>query len=192
MAGIKPKFEPDPAQETLDKARPAPHIAVPVALPPSCKMTTVAEPFSFELRDQITVEKKDEKIKQICEEEKKVKEFHAKSIMKEDAVKPFIQRMAPTKPEPFKLQIEERVGVRLFKLQDDVKEKLEEQKKAAQFKTSEPKVGTCIPLASKNYNSPFCRFWLKHLSCHLSSHSEKYQTLSCTRIGELRRGRPLI
>ena len=159
MADKEPKFESDPASEPVDKARPAPNRGVPVALPPSCKKMTVAEPFSFERRDRITMEKKEEKIKQIYEE-KKAREFHAKPNTKENAVKvpAILQRMAPTKPEPFKLQIEERVEARLSKWQDDVKEELEEQKKDAQFKASEPKVGTCIPFVIKNYNSPFCRF----------------------------------
>ena len=143
MADRKPKYEPEPAPEPVVKSRPAPHRGVPVALPPPCKKSTVAEPFSFERRDQITMEKKEEKIKQIYEDEKKAREFHAKPIMKEDAVKvPAMQRVAPTKPEPFKLQIEERVEARLSKWQDDVEKELEEQKKAAQFKATEPTVST--------------------------------------------------
>ena len=48
---------------------------------------------------------------QLHEEEKKAREFHAKPILKEDVVKiPVAKPAAPTKIEPFKLQIEERVG----------------------------------------------------------------------------------
>eukprot|EP00090_Calanus_glacialis_P044282 TRINITY_DN7885_c0_g1_i1.p1 TRINITY_DN7885_c0_g1~~TRINITY_DN7885_c0_g1_i1.p1 ORF type:complete len:750 (-),score=309.01 TRINITY_DN7885_c0_g1_i1:165-2360(-) len=155
MADRKPRFEPEPAPEPVVKARPAPHRGVPVALPPPCKKSTVAEPFSFERRDQITMEKKEEKIKQIYEEEKKAREFHAKPIMKEDAVKvPAMQRVAPTKPEPFKLQIEERVEARLSKWQDDVEKELEEQKKAAQFKATDSKVLDKAPFMPKPSDKP--------------------------------------
>ena len=133
--------DPEPAPEPVVKVRPAPHRGVPVALPPPCKKSTIAEPFSFEKRDKLTMEKKEEKIKQIHEEEKKAREFHAKPIMKEDAVKvPEMQRIAPTKPEPFKLQIEERVEARLTQWQENVEKELVEQKRAAEFKATEPKV----------------------------------------------------
>merc|ERR1719233_112187 len=62
-------------------------------------------------------------------------------IMKEDAVKvPEMQKIAPTKPEPFKLQIKERVEARLTQWQENVEKELEEQKRAAEFKATEPKV----------------------------------------------------
>ena len=83
---------------------------------------------------------------QLHEEEKKAREFHAKPILKEDVVKiPVAKPAAPTKVEPFKLQIEERVGERLTKWEENMKKELEEQKKAALFKASEPKV-SCLLL----------------------------------------------
>ena len=99
------------------------------------------EPFSFENRDKAMFEKKEEKIKQVLEEEKKAREFHAKPILKEDAVKmPARQPQQPTKVEPFKLQIEERCEERLAKWQEGVEKELSDQRKAALFKASEPKV----------------------------------------------------
>jgi len=155
MADRKPKFEPEPAPEPVVKARPAPHRGVPVALPPPCKKSTVAEPFSFAERDRVTMEKKEEKIKQIYEEEKKAREFHAKPIMKEDAMKvPAKQPQATTKPEPFKLQIEERVEARLTQWQENVEKELEDQKKAALFKASEPRVLTQVPFVPKPSDKP--------------------------------------
>lgn len=181
---MKLKFEPDPDPEPRVKARPASHCGVPVALPPHWKRSTVAEPFSFECKDQITIEKKEEKIKQIYEEKKKAREFHAKPIMKENAVKiPVIKFVTPFNPAPFKLQTDASVEVSLSKWQDDVEEELEKQKS----KAHEPKVCTCIPSVSNNNISSFCRFKIKHLSCH----SETYQTLPCSWIGELM-WRPLV
>ena len=123
------------------RARPAPHRGVPVLLPPHPRKATLPEPFSFEKRDQAMFEKKEEKIKQVLEEEKKAREFHAKPILKEDAVKmPARQPQQPTKVEPFKLQIEERCEERLAKWQEGVEKELSDQRKAALFKASEPKV----------------------------------------------------
>jgi len=155
MADRKPRMEPEPAPEPVVKVRPAPHRGVPVALPPPCKKSTIAAPFSFERRDKLTMEKKEEKIKQIHEEEKKAREFHAKPIMKEDAVKvPEMQKIAPTKPEPFKLQIKERVDARLTQWQENVEKELEEQKRAAEFKASEPKVLDKAPFVPKPSDKP--------------------------------------
>lgn len=155
MADRKPRMEPEPAPEPVVKVRPAPHRGVPVALPPPCKKSTIAEPFSFDKRDKLTMEKKEEKIKQIYEEEKKAREFHAKPIMKEDAVKvPEMQKIAPTKPEPFKLQIKERVEARLTQWQENVEKELEEQKRAAEFKATEPKVLDKAPFVPKPSDKP--------------------------------------
>lgn len=139
MAERKPRAEPEPEPEPVPRARPVPHRGVPVVIPPI--KSTLPEPFSFAERDRMTQQKKEEKIKQLHEEEKKAREFHAKPILKEDVVKiPVAKPAAPTKVEPFKLQIEERVGERLTKWEENMKKELEEQKKAALFKASEPKV----------------------------------------------------
>ena len=101
------------------------------------------------------MEKKEEKIKQIYEEEKKAREFHAKPIMKEDAVKvPEMQKIAPTKPEPFKLQIKERVDARLTQWQENVEKELEEQKRAAEFKATEATVLEKAPFVPKPSDKP--------------------------------------
>ena len=144
MVDRKPKKDPEPVLLPATKVRAAPHRGVPVSLqtlPPNSKKTTVAEPFSFEQRDKLMIEKKEEKIRQYIAEEKKAREFHAQPIMKEEVVKlPLIHKVAPTKPEPFKLQIEERVENRLTQWQANVEKELEDQKKAAVFKANEPKV----------------------------------------------------
>ena len=141
MAERKTRVEPEPEPEPVVRARPAPHRGVPILLPPNPRKTTLPTPFSFETRDKALIEKKEEKIKQILEEEKKAREFHAKPIMKEEAIKmPARQAPAPTKVEPFKLAIEERVEERLHKWQVSVEKELEAQRKAALFKATDPKV----------------------------------------------------
>ena len=141
MLEMKAKPEPEPEPAPVVKARPAPHRGVPVLLPPHPRKATQPEPFSFETRDKAMIEKKEEKIKRILEEEKKAREFHAKPILKEDAVKmPALKPLATTKVEPFKLQIEERCEERLAKWHEGLKKELEEQRRAALFKASDPKV----------------------------------------------------
>ena len=113
------------------------------------------EPFSFETRDKAMVEKKEEKIRQILEEERKAREFHAKPVMKEEAIKmPAIKPLATTKVEPFKLAIEERCEERLAKWQEGVQKELEEQRRAAIFKASDPKVLTKAPFEPKPSEKP--------------------------------------
>ena len=141
MADRKPRAEPEPEPEPVVRARPAPHRGVPVLLPPNPRKATLPEPFSFENRDKVMMEKKEEKIKQILDEEKKAREFHAKPIMKEDAIKVPARKPQPaTKVEPFKLAIEERCEERIAKWQEGLEKQLEEQRRAALFKASEPKV----------------------------------------------------
>ena len=141
MLDRKPRAEPEIEPEPIVRAKPAPHRGVPVLLPPQSRKATMPEPFSFETRDKVLMEKKEEKIKQIIEEEKKAREFHAKPILKEDAIKmPARQPIPATKVEPFKLRIEEKCEERLAKWQAGVEKELEDQRKAAHFRASEPKV----------------------------------------------------
>lgn len=141
QAERKTHVEPEPEPVPVVKARPAPHRGVPVLLPPMPRKSTQPAPFSFETRDKLQMEKKEEKIQKILEEERKAREFHANPIMKEEAVKvPARQPPAATKVEPFKLAIEERVEERLTKWQASVQKELEEQRKAALFKATDPKV----------------------------------------------------
>ena len=134
-------MEPEPEPVPAVKARPAPHRGVPVLLPPVPRKSTQPAPFSFETRDKLLMEKKEEKIQKILEEERKAREFHANPIMKEEAIKmPARQPPAATKPEPFRLAIEERVEERLTKWQASVQKELEDQRKAALFKATDPKV----------------------------------------------------
>ena len=126
-----------------------------MVLAPNPRKATLPEPFSFETRDKAMIEKKEEKIRQIIEEEKKAREFHAKPVMKEEAVKmPAIKPLATTKVEPFKLAIEERCEERLAKWQEGVQKELEEQRRQAYFKASDPKVLAKAPFEPKPSEKP--------------------------------------
>jgi len=143
--------------ELAVKPRPAPHRGVPVTFPAVTRKMTMPEPFSFEERNSQTQNKKEEKIKKIYNEEKAAREFHANPVPKvveTGGRLPERQYIAPTKPEPFSLAIEERVETRLAKWQDNVAKELEEQRKATQFKATEPKVLTSAPFVPKPSDKP--------------------------------------
>lgn len=111
------------------------------------KRVTVPAPFTFEERDKIRQQQKEEKIRQVLEEEKRAREFHAKPIPK--SVKcPLSQSdsrsYSPTQPEPFHLLTEER----RLQHEEMMKAKLEEERRAAEalrFKARPPVVLTKKP-----------------------------------------------
>ena len=55
-------MEPEPEPVPAVKARPVPHRGVPVLLPPVPRKSTQTAPFSFETRDKLLLEKKEDKI----------------------------------------------------------------------------------------------------------------------------------
>merc|ERR1712112_15746 len=76
-------------------------------------------------------------------------------ILKEDAIKmPARQPIPGTKVEPFKLRIEEKCEERLAKWQAGVEKELEDQRKAAHFRASEPKVLAKAPFQPKPSEKP--------------------------------------
>ncbi|XP_049853576.1 targeting protein for Xklp2-like isoform X3 [Schistocerca gregaria] len=107
------------------------------------KRVTVIAPFTFEERDKIRQQQKEEKIRQFLEEEKRAREFHAKPIPK--SVKCSVSQLelkshSPTQPEPFHLYTEERRRLH----EEAQKAKLEEERRAAaeaaRFKARPPVV----------------------------------------------------
>jgi len=161
MAERKIFSVPEPAEvDKLVRSKPVPHRGIPVSLPPPTlmsKKSTIPEPFSFEERNNRLEEKKQEKIQKILDEEKVSREFHATEIPKvvETGTKlpqrPIIQ---PTKVEPFKLAIDERVDARLARWQEGVDKEIEEQKKATIFRATEPKVLEVTPFMPKKIEKP--------------------------------------
>lgn len=145
-------------QEPVIKAKPAPHRGVPAAVAVA-KRNTQPAPFSFEERDHQTQQRKEEKIKKIYEEEKAQREFHANPISKAVEVGGKLPEKLPvhiTKPEPFRMLIEDRVESRVAKWQDNLAKELEEQRKATQFKATEAKVLTSAPFTAKPSDKPLC------------------------------------
>jgi len=151
MATRKAPVEPQLEPERIVKAKPVPHFGVPLALPAASKRSTVPEPFSFSDRDHMTAKQKEERIKKLIEEEKAAREFHAQPIARgmEHPKLPERKVLPPTQPAPFKHAIEQRVETRLNKWQDAVKAELENQRQAALFKATEPKVLTKAPFIPK-------------------------------------------
>lgn len=144
-------------EEPVVRARPAPHRGVPVSLPPAARKSTQPEPFSFEQRDQSTLARKEDRLRRAMEEERQARQFHANPVPK--AVEtggrlPERQPMALTKPEPFRMAIDERVDARVAKWQEGLKEELEEQRRATQFKASEARSLVIPPFVPKPSEKP--------------------------------------
>ncbi|XP_047107353.1 targeting protein for Xklp2 homolog isoform X2 [Schistocerca piceifrons] len=106
------------------------------------KRVTVPAPFTFEERDRIRQQQKEEKIRQVLEEEKRAREFRANPIPKSvkcSVSQSELKSHPPTQPEPFHLYTEER----RVQHEEALKAKLEEDRRAAevtQFKARPPVV----------------------------------------------------
>ena len=86
-------------------AKPVPHYGVPVILPTCSKKTTTLAPFSFHERDVIAQEKKEMKIEEILDMQKKEREFKAKPMpnLDKQVGVPITEPAKPTQIEPFNL-----------------------------------------------------------------------------------------
>ncbi|XP_049775313.1 targeting protein for Xklp2 homolog isoform X2 [Schistocerca cancellata] len=106
------------------------------------KRVTVPAPFTFEERDRIRQQQKEEKIRQVLEEEKRAREFRANPIPKSvkcSVSQSELKSHPPTQPEPFHLYTEER----RVQHEEALKAKLEEDRRAAEvtrFKARPPVV----------------------------------------------------
>jgi len=151
MATRLPAFETKEEPERIVKAKPVPHYGVPVAMSLTNKRSTVPQPFSFAERDVMSAAAKEERIRKLLEEEEAAHEFHAQPIAKGVEHPRVLEKKAlqPTVPAPFKMNIEERLESRINKWQEDINKELEDQKKAANFKASEPKVLSQAPFVPK-------------------------------------------
>ncbi|BFZ19453.1 hypothetical protein BsWGS_22492 [Bradybaena similaris] len=111
----------------LVKANPVPHMGLPFK-PQLLHQYTVPEPFAVEERSREMLTRREQKIQQILEEEKKAREFHAQDLPSESPGKLPPKQMRPiTMPEPFHLEVDER-GERY---QKEFISKLEEEERAA-------------------------------------------------------------
>jgi len=134
-----PLGEPEPKR--IIYAKPAPSRAgVPVILPSISKKATQPKPFSFDSRDAATQERKEQRIQAQLEEERRLREFKAKPIPSSTnsgsgvGSLPEVPVREPTKPQPFDLEIERRVGDRLNNWKEAVEQDLKKQREAANFR----------------------------------------------------------
>ncbi|KAM9816953.1 targeting protein for Xklp2 [Neosynchiropus ocellatus] len=130
------------------KAPPVPHFGTPfLPVLPDVHNIEVC-PFSFEQREQ---EKK--KLKEKAEKPIEVPKFKAQPLPDFDTVVlPEKKKLEPTKPEPFKLLVDERGAVKSRHLEVMVKEELKKIKDAASFKAKPNVVAHKEPFLPKKEN----------------------------------------
>ncbi|KAM8876816.1 targeting protein for Xklp2 isoform 1-T2 [Synchiropus picturatus] len=129
------------------KAPPVPHFGTPfLPVLPDAHNIDVC-PFSFEQRE---LEKK--KLKEKAEKLIEVPKFKAQPLPDFDTiVLPEKKKLEPTKPEPFKLLVDERGAVKSRHLEVMVKEELKKMKDATSFK-AKPNVSHKEPFQPKKEN----------------------------------------
>ncbi|KAM9317735.1 targeting protein for Xklp2-like isoform 2-T2 [Pholidichthys leucotaenia] len=123
------------------KAPPVPHFGLPFQ--PRCPENHQVEvcPFSFDHRDKERWALKEKKLEEMRKEE--VPQFKAQPLPDFDTVLlPEKKRLEPTKPEPFKLLLDDRGAVKNSRWEQMVKEEQKRQEKAAMFK-ARPNEVTC-------------------------------------------------
>ncbi|XP_059167831.1 targeting protein for Xklp2-like isoform X2 [Physella acuta] len=109
------------------KVNPVPYTGIPFK-PRLAHHRTVPEPFTVDERSREMLSRKEQKIQQILEEERKAREFHAQDLPSDspDTLPPK-QTRPPTQPEPFHLEADERGQ----KYKEQFKAKIEEEERAA-------------------------------------------------------------
>ncbi|XP_060066423.1 targeting protein for Xklp2 homolog [Ylistrum balloti] len=118
------------------KANPVPHAGVPFQ-PKLGHKSTIPEPFTFEERDQFVKAKKEEKIKEILEEEKRAREFQAQSCPGQTGdTLPEKHTKPPTRPQPFNFDIDSRGAKRAEEWSRKIEEELRQQRLQATFKAT--------------------------------------------------------
>ncbi|NWU11671.1 TPX2B protein, partial [Cephalopterus ornatus] len=115
------------------KANPMPHYGVPFKPKMPEQRHVEVCPFSFDARDKERQMQKEKKIEELQKEE--VPKFKAQPLPYFDQVKlPEKKVKAPTQPEPFHLQVDERGAAKLESWKHQLEEDLKKQKEAACFK----------------------------------------------------------
>ncbi|NXS08585.1 TPX2 protein, partial [Neodrepanis coruscans] len=115
------------------KANPVPHYGVPFKPKMPEQRHVEVCPFSFDARDKERQIQKEKKIEELQKEE--VPKFKALLLPYFDQVKlPEKKVKAPTQPEPFHLQVDERGAAKLQNWKHQLEEDLKRQKEAACFK----------------------------------------------------------
>jgi len=133
----RPDAEQEPEPKRIIYAKPVPsRSGVPVILPSMSKKATKVAPFSFDSRDAGLMERREQKIQALAEEERRLREFKANPVPTggSGGALPEVPVREATRPQPFDLEIEKRVGERLTKWEEAVEEDLKRQREAANFR----------------------------------------------------------
>ncbi|KAL3860699.1 hypothetical protein ACJMK2_010790 [Sinanodonta woodiana] len=108
-ARLPTRTQPEPEEEEkIIRANPVPHAGIPFQ--PSLEhKATVPQPFTFDERDKLLMQKKEEKIQEILEEEKRARDFVANPLpnLSPDVLPPKKVK-PPTRPESPHLKIDAR------------------------------------------------------------------------------------
>ncbi|XP_038577520.1 targeting protein for Xklp2 isoform X2 [Micropterus salmoides] len=129
---LEPKFE-EVKRPSPIKAPPVPHFGLPFQ--PRLQENHHVEvcPFSFEERERERRALREKKLEEKRNEE--VPQFRAQPLPDfNTVVLPEKKKLEPTKPEPFRLQLDERGAVKISRWEQMVKEEQKQQEEAAQFK----------------------------------------------------------
>ncbi|KAK3608033.1 hypothetical protein CHS0354_031019 [Potamilus streckersoni] len=134
-ARLPTRSQPEPEEEEkIIKANPVPHAGIPFQ--PSLEhKATVPQPFTFDERDKLMMQKKEEKIQEILEEEKRARDFVANPLpnLSPDVLPPKKVK-PPTRPESPHLKIDARGAKRAAEWKAKVEEQLNKEREAAIFK----------------------------------------------------------
>lgn len=133
------------------KAIPVPHFGVPFQpqLPESHQVEVC--PFSFEQRDKERQALKEKRLAELQNEE--VPQFKAQPLPDfNTVVLPEKKKLEPTKPEPFRLAIDERGAAKHRQWEQMVKEEQKQQEEAATFKARPNTVTHKEPFRPKKEN----------------------------------------
>eukprot|EP00794_Sanderia_malayensis_P018772 gene18772-20663_t len=101
---------------------------------------TEPKPFSFETRDKAMLQKKQEKIQKILEDEEKAREFHARPLPDLSPDHVIVKPNRIVEAKPFNLATDERGAVRVQKWKCELKKELEGEKEKVKFKAQPCKV----------------------------------------------------
>lgn len=116
------------------------------------------KPFSFEERNKEIMAKKEEKIQEVYEEERKAREFQARPLPSFSPPKLQSNSKQLTEPAPFKLSCEYKGAAKAERWMQKVQQELKEQKMKTVFKAHSSNVVYNAPFVPKKSLKPCTEF----------------------------------
>ncbi|XP_064610815.1 targeting protein for Xklp2-A-like [Liolophura sinensis] len=155
-----PRLQPEQEEECVAVLRrPVPHTGVPFQ-PHLPHKHSVVEPFQFDERDKERWAKKEEKLKQIAEEQNKVRDFVAnplpESVISREITLPAKQPKPATVPQPFNLELDKRGKKRQEEFKHKVEEEVHHLKELTKFKAQDSSVIHKEPFVPKKTGRQLC------------------------------------